>query len=326
MNDHGIIKYKSGHIWIPAETAEEAKGIGLLQYFRQSRPSELRRVGSDYCTKDHDSLKMSENGKWIWFSQGVGGRNAIDYLTKIEHMSFQEAVLEVLNTTPADCTSVIKNDNTKPSEKHFVLPERDDDFSIAKNYLLNRGIDDEVIDYFYDKGDLYQEKNYKSVCFIGRDEKGIPRIANLRGTKGSFKNTSSSSDRRYAFSLFSSADKGLHITEAPIDMLSYCALVKMNGYDFRNFNYMSMSGINASSKKAPACLTEFFRIHPEVDTIYVHFDNDEAGISAGNVLKEILLDKNVIIQNPPDGYKDVNEFLCKIDKGSNMSKEVMAEL
>lgn len=320
--DYGIIKYKNGRMWIPTETADKAKSIGLLQYFRQSRASELKRVGNDYCTKAHDSLKMSENGKWNWFSQGVGGKNAIDYLVKIEGMSFQEAVLEVLEATPTEYSSVIENQQAKPLEKHFVMPEKDDDFRIARNYLLERGIDPEVIDFFYKRGDIYQEKRYKSVCFIGRDEKGVPRLANLRGTKGSFKNTSTESDRRYAFSYFSSTSKGLHITEAPIDMLSYCTIAKLNGYDFRNFNYMSMSGIyaaksNLEDSKVPVCLEEFFRVHPDVKTIYVHFDNDSAGILAGKALKVILPEKEVVFQYPPLNYKDVNEFLCSINQSAS---------
>lgn len=331
MSDYGIIRYKNGNIWIPTETAEKAKQIGLLQYFRQSRASELKRVGNDYCTKDHDSLKMSENGKWNWYSQGIGGKNAIDYLMKIEQMTFQEAVLEVLEATPTDYSSVIRNEEKKPPEKYFIQPEKDDDFSVARNYLLNRGIDEEVIDYFYCKGDIYQERRYKSVCFIGRDEKNVPRLANLRGTKGSFKNTSTGSDRRYAFSHFYSASKGLHITEAPIDMLSYCTFIKMNGFDFRKFNYMSMSGIYAANSKLeeskiPVCLEEFFRIHPDINKIYVHFDNDTAGITAGKALKIILPDKDVIIQNPPKGYKDVNEFLCCVDPALFKKTDIAAEI
>ena len=205
------------------------------------------------------------------------------------------------------------------------MPEKDDDFIIARDYLINRGIDPEVIDYFYDKGDIYQEKRYKSVCFIGRDDKGVPRLANLRGTKGSFKNTSIGSDRKYAFSYFYSESKGVHITEAPIDMLSYCTFVKLNGYDFRNFNYLTMSGIYAAQSKLedskiPVCLEEFFRIHPEVKTMYVHFDNDSAGILAGKALKAILPEKEVVFQYPPKGYKDVNEFLCSINQNISQSK------
>lgn len=309
-------------MWIPNETADIAKSIGLLQYFRQSRPYELKKIGRDYCTKSHDSLKMSENGKWNWYSQGVGGKNAIDYLVKIEGKSFQEAVIEVLEASPTDYKEIVQNDQETTLEKHFIMPEKDDEFNIARDYLLDRGIDAEVIDFFYQRGDIYQEKRYKSVCFIGRDEKGVPRLANLRGTRGSFKNTSTDSDRRYAFSYFASAEKGLHITEAPIDMLSYCTFAKLNGVDFRNFNYMSMSGIyaaqhNLEETKLPVCLEEFFRVHPDVDTLYVHFDNDAAGITAGKALKLILPEKKVVFQYPPKGFKDVNEYLCSVEMTLN---------
>lgn len=35
-----------------------------------------------YTTRRHDSLKIS-NGKWMWWSQSIGGRSTLDYLIKI---------------------------------------------------------------------------------------------------------------------------------------------------------------------------------------------------------------------------------------------------
>ena len=329
MNDYGIVRYKNGKIWIPQETIATAKSIGLLQYFRKTSPGSLKRMGTDYCLKQHDSLKMSENGKWNWFSKGIGGANAIDYLTKVEGMNFQDAVMEVLDAAPKEYEY-----SSPPAEKksEFIMPEKDDDFTIARNYLLDRGIDPEVIDFFYDKGDLYQERRYKSVCFIGRDSSGVPRLANIRGTRSSFKSTTTGSDRSYAFSYFYSERKGIHLTEAPIDMLSYATLIKDLGYDFKHFNYMSLSGIYASKSnlketKVPVCLERFLREHPDINSIYVHFDNDGAGINAANALKAILPDKNVVIQNPPYGYKDVNDFICNFDihKTVESKNELVAE-
>lgn len=331
MNDYGIIKYKNGKIWIPKETTDMAKRIGLLQYFRKTSPDSLRRMGSDYCLKQHDSLKMSENGKWNWFSKGIGGSNAIDYLVKVEGKSFQDAVIDVLDASPKE----YEYSSPVPAEKEhtFIMPEKDEDFTIARNYLIERGIDEEIIDFFHGRGDLYQEKRYKSVCFIGRDSSGIPKLANVRGTSSNFKSTTTGSDRSYAFSYFYSENKGIHLTEAPIDMLSYATIVKYMGYDFTHFNYMSLSGIYASKSnlkdtKLPVCLERFLSEHPGINNIYVHFDNDGAGINAAKALREILPDKNVEIQHPPLGYKDINEFICKYDIYQHQEKnkdEIFAE-
>ena len=70
--------------YIAAEDVAKAKEMDLLTYLRNYEPQELVHVsGSTYCTREHDSLRIS-NGKWCWFSQGIGGRSALDYLIKVK--------------------------------------------------------------------------------------------------------------------------------------------------------------------------------------------------------------------------------------------------
>ncbi len=310
--DDEIKRYENGKVWIPKEMIEKAEGVGLLQYMKIVRPRDIMRSGSEFCLKQHDSLKMSESGKWYWFSRGIGGANALSYLLKAEDMDFQDAVLEVLSASPGGYVEITQVPDTRPKE--FILPEKDSDFKVAREYLLSRGIDGEIIDFFYKRGDIYQVKRYKSVCFLGRDEKKIPRLANIRSTSGSFKGNSTGSDRRYGFSYHYSDKKGLHLTEAPIDSLSYMTMIKRMGYDFRHFNYMSLSGISApkdlTNAKVPAALEMYLQDHPGINNIYLHFDNDEAGKGAAESLKEILPEREVFLQPPPEGFKDMNEFIC----------------
>ena len=69
--------------YVTPEQISQAKEIDLLTYLRSCDPYELVHVsGSTYCTREHDSLKIS-NGKWNWFSRGVGGRTALDYLCEM---------------------------------------------------------------------------------------------------------------------------------------------------------------------------------------------------------------------------------------------------
>ena len=70
--------------YIAAEDILEAKKMDLLTFLRNYEPQELVHVSGDtYCTREHDSLRIS-NGKWCWFSQGIGGRSALDYLIKVK--------------------------------------------------------------------------------------------------------------------------------------------------------------------------------------------------------------------------------------------------
>ena len=58
------------------EQIQRAKEWDLLSYLQTFEPGELKRCGPhEYCTRTHDSLKIS-NGKWCWNSRGIGGRTA----------------------------------------------------------------------------------------------------------------------------------------------------------------------------------------------------------------------------------------------------------
>ena len=75
---------------------QRAREVDLLSYLRVSDPGQLVRFSRNtYCTREHDSLKIS-NGKWHWFSRGIGGANALDYLIKVQGYSFEDAVSTIL--------------------------------------------------------------------------------------------------------------------------------------------------------------------------------------------------------------------------------------
>ena len=78
--------------YIPPDVVAQARKMDLLTYLRNYEPDELVPFSRDtYCTRTHDSLKIS-NGKWFWFSRGIGGASALDYLIKVQGIPFTRAV------------------------------------------------------------------------------------------------------------------------------------------------------------------------------------------------------------------------------------------
>lgn len=66
--------------YVSPEQLARAREVDLLTYLQRNEPDELVHfTGSTYTTRTHDSLKIS-NGKWCWWSRGVGGSTALDYL------------------------------------------------------------------------------------------------------------------------------------------------------------------------------------------------------------------------------------------------------
>lgn len=98
-------------------TIAKVKEMDLLTYLQTYEPDELVRIsGNTYTTKTHDSLKIS-NGMWMWWSRGIGGRSAVDYLVRVRGMTFIEAVSQISN----DESALSKQyENPKPAKLSSV--------------------------------------------------------------------------------------------------------------------------------------------------------------------------------------------------------------
>ena len=139
-----------------------AKQIDVLTYLQTCEPYELVREGSGYCAKSHDSLKIS-NGMWHWFSRGIGGKTALDYLIYVKGIDFVSAVQLLCgnSTLPSSPSTIVQNE-IKP----FELPPRYSDTNRVVQYLMGRGIAYEVIAYCIEREILYESNRYHNAVFV----------------------------------------------------------------------------------------------------------------------------------------------------------------
>ena len=292
---------------------EQARQIDLLSYLQRYEPGNLKRVaGNVYCTREHDSLKIS-NGKWYWWSRGFGGFSALDYLMKVREFSFVEAV-QTLTGDMGDWKPpppAVKKDEPKV----LLLPPKNKDSDKVLQYLFGRGIDYAIVQDCIADGTIYESADYHNAVFIGKDESGNPKYAACRGTMGSFKRDASGSDKRYSFRLLArEPTHTVHLFEAAIDVLSYATYLKCEGKDYKAANLLSLSGVYQPKKelaesRIPIALTTFLNAHPQIKTIYLHLDNDKAGRLCTAALQELLQKDYKIVDAPPPVGKDVNDFL-----------------
>ena len=292
---------------------EQARQIDLLSYLQRYEPGNLKRVaGNVYCTREHDSLKIS-NGKWYWWSRGFGGFSALDYLMKVRELGFVEAV-QTLTGDMGDWKPpppAVK----KAEPKVLLLPPKNEDSDRVLQYLFGRGIDYAIVQDCIADGTIYESADYHNAVFIGKDESGIPKYAACRGTIGSFKRDASGSDKRYSFRLLArEPTHTVHLFEAAIDVLSYATYLKCEGKDYKTANLLSLSGVYQPKKelaesRIPIALTTFLNAHPQIKTIYLHLDNDKAGRLCTAALQELLQKDYKIVDAPPPVGKDVNDFL-----------------
>lgn len=300
--------------YIPPETIEKARQVDLLTYMKACEPDELVHISGDhYCTREHDSLKIS-NGKWYWFSRGFGGYNALDYLIKVKEVPFMEAVERI--TGQAAYLPPTQVAHTKPKqEKILLLPKSYRWATNAYNYLRSRGIDGDLIDYCLRTGRLYESLPHHNVVFVGLDRYNKPRYANLRGINSDFIGEANGSDKRFSFSIPAQNSNTLHLFESAIDLLSYATLVKQNGGYWQRDHLVSLAGVfkpkeNLQESSMPLTLKRYLSEYPNIHRIILRLDNDRAGGYMAKALVSLLSDKYVVSVQPPPKGKDYNDFLC----------------
>ena len=300
--------------FIPPETIERARQMDLLTYLQTFEPDELVHIGGNhYCTREHDSLKIS-NGKWYWFSRGFGGYNALDYLIKVKEIPFMEAVERIAGQTAYLAPTRV--DSPKPKrEKILLLPKSYRWATNAYNYLRSRGIDGALIDYCIQTGRLYESMPYHNVVFIGLDKYNKPRYANLRGINSDFVGEATGSDKRFSFSIPAQNSTTLHLFESAIDLLSYATLVKQKGGYWQQDHLVSLAGVykpkeNLQESSLPLTLKRYLSEYPNIQRIALRLDNDKAGGYMAKALVELLSDKYEVSVQPPPCGKDYNDYLC----------------
>ena len=300
--------------FIPKELVKKAKEIDLLTYFMNKNPSELVKKGiGTYSLKAHDSVIISNN-LWHRFSTNQAGKTAVDYLIKVEKMTFLEAVNDVLNMNIK--TYIVSKNGTKNEVKQIVIPEKADTNKDVIDYLKNRGIDEDIIIECINKKLIYQENKTKNVVFVGYDNNGNIKYAGCRSTNDKrIMRDAKGSSKEYSFRLLSNIKNStIHIFESAIDLLSYATMLKIKGYDYKNHNLIALAGVyqpgsNIEQSKVPKALQNYLNKYPNVQDIVLHLDNDRAGREATKALIFALKKYNVYDIPAPYG-KDINDYLC----------------
>ena len=307
--------------YVPPEQVTRAREMDLLTYLQNYEPSELVHFsGVTYTTRTHNSLKIS-NGKWCWWSRGIGGSTALDYLIEVRGMTLPEAVATITGYESAGrCVeaNVAYKPKPPPAPQPFTLPPRHADNRRVFSYLENRGIDPEIINHCIKQSQLYEEGEHHNCVFVGFDG-NTAKYGALRGTLSTsvFVGEVPGSDKHFSFAvpIRAGPNSALCVFECAIDALSYLTILKMRGRDWRQANCLSLAGVYRPREsgviKFPLALEQYLKDNPQIEKVILCLDNDEPGRVAAAAIK-IRLDAYEVMDNPPKGGKDYNAHLQQL--------------
>lgn len=233
-----------------------------------------------YRCKQHPSLAVKNDRlSWYWHSKGVGGFGSIDFLMRIENVSFREAVETVTGINPV--TREPQKDAPPPIT--LFLPEKTGIPIRLYDYLCKkRGIYSGIVNALMHEGKLYEDRR-GNVVFVAFDEHKKPRFASVRGTYDNkvFRMDCIGSDKRYGFNMTYSQSKRLYLYESPIDAMSHATLRCIDTCDMGEWKHQNRLSLAGTSDIA---LEKHLEMRPFIKDLIFCLDNDAGGREASESL------------------------------------------
>ena len=300
------------------EQLDMAKNADLVSFLSAYYGYDFKQSGKYYQCKQHDSLMIyADRQGFVWNSRNINGGDAIDFLRKVEGKNFPEAIEAIIGESAAVSYTPIPKYKTEPEQ--LVLPEKaDGKYNRVFAYLSQtRGISADVISDFMKSKQLYQDTKGNCV-FVGYDENGSAKFGSIRGTltEKKYRGDCKNSDKRYAFHQMGADTTKLYVFEAPIDLMSHCAMTDLV-YGKSAYKGQTRLALCGSSDVA---LEAFLERHKEVKVLHFRLDNDEAGRAAVEKYTAKYQARGYEVHSVFSKGKDVNDDL--ISKKNNQPSKL----
>lgn len=269
---------------------QEIKSSIPIQDYAQAIGFTVKQVGSYYTIKEHDSVRIDPRKNAFWRnSQGTSARGSIiDFVMHFEGLDKATAINKLASYIGAesphyDTILVSQNSKQKKKSNEFVLPEKGDKSmrNVYAYLIKTRKIDSDIVKQWVSNGNLYQDVN-KNCVFVTYDKSGKPNFASQKGTNtlNPFQSDVENSDYNSCHFINNNANT-LIVCEAVIDLMSVQTILKANGRDLNNYNYLSLNGTGKTHAVLNALQSS------TTSTVVLATDNDKAGSEARAELREL---------------------------------------
>ena len=289
------------YIHFTEEQQRQANRVNLVEVLR-FKGEPLTRSGRELRMERNHSVTVHGN-EWYDHAAEKGG-GPVSFLKEFYGMNYQQAVLTLLNEDISQLCSQVDTPREK-KQKTFALPPANENNRRVFAYLLkHRHLDRDVLTTFIRLGMVYEDQKYHNAVFVGRDKDGTARHAHKRSTNSQgrpFRMTAEGSDFRYAFNWPGSSGH-LLVFEAPIDMLSFISIY--HDSDWARYSYVALCGTSSQP------MLGMLERHPQIQTVHLCLDNDQAGQLATKRLAKVVREKGLAVNALVPVHKDWNEDLC----------------
>ena len=227
-------------------TKAQAKSLDILEVARSLGMEMKRKSHREYYWAEHDSFKIDTvKNTWHWYSQNLFG-DTINLVQQMQNVSYKEAMVFLETGSFPEAKPV--EEERKPF--NYTLAPYEQSFVEARTYLKEiRGLSDDTIDFFMEKGVLAQAKRKdkdgviedvlvfkyldRNQQLVGASLQGLVPDQERHPGKGYLKQIMYQSEAISGLNMSIGSPKRLIVTEAPIDLMSYYELHKDELNDVR---------------------------------------------------------------------------------------------
>lgn len=227
-------------------TKAQAKSLDILEVARSLGMEMKIKSHREYYWAEHDSFKIDTvKNTWHWYSQNLFG-DTINLVQQMQNVSYKDAMVFLETGSFPEAKSV--EEERKPF--NYTLAPYEQPFVEARSYLKEiRGLSDDTIDFFMEKGVLAQAKRKdkdgviedvlvfkyldRNQQLVGASLQGLVPDQERHPGKGYLKQIMYQSEAISGLNVSIGSPKRLIVTEAPIDLMSYYELHKDELNDVR---------------------------------------------------------------------------------------------
>lgn len=295
-------------------------------------PVQRRGNTLSWTLQEHDSLVITldsnQHQRFIWNSQRLYG-SVIDFYMAMTGADLQKTLHELGNLLKSRSISswnVERSAERKTYERvetnqseGLQLPEKSHNgYRRAYAYLIkSRGLNPKLVSELFEQKILYQDALGNAV-FVGTSpQTNHPEYASVRGTLSErvFRKDVMGSKKEisFHFNLYREPPPSkLFVCEAPIDAMSIASALMHYRVGLEQYGFLSLGGVSLNA------LEYHLKHSPQIKTIYLCQDNDEAGNQSRQAAVDYLVKNGFegkIVEKPPI-CKDFNEDLLQIHQRS----------
>ena len=234
-------------------TKAQAKSLDILEVARSLGMEMKRKSHREYYWAEHDSFKIDTvKNTWHWYSQNLFG-DTINLVQQMQNVSYKEAMVFLETGSFPEAKPV--EEERKPF--NYTLAPYEQPFVEARTYLKEiRGLSDDTIDFFLEKGVLAQAKRKdkegviedvlvfkyldRNQQLVGASLQGLVPDQERHPGKGYLKQIMYQSESISGLNVSIGSPKRLIVAEAPIDLMSYYELHKG---ELNNVRLVAMEGL-----------------------------------------------------------------------------------